>query len=88
MDSLQNGGSALSDFKRQRTNTSKPKAKASWGSIVPKPLKDSVSVLSGREWLDIALFVGGMYGMYKFGSSFSEQVEGFFPNDEQIAKMA
>ena len=37
--------------------------------------------------MDITLFVGGIYCMYKFGGVVSEQIDQVMPNEEMMQKM-
>ena len=55
--------------------------------MIPSIVKDTVGNVSKKQWLDIGLFVGGIYCMYKFGGVVSEQIDNFMPNEEQMQQM-
>ena len=59
------------------------------GKFIPQFLKDQVAdvQVSKKQMLDITLFCGGIYCMYKFGGVVSEQIDNFMPNEEQMQKM-
>ena len=54
---------------------------------VPVVVKDALGGTSRKQWVDITLFVGGIYVMYKFGQTLSDQIDNLMPNEEQMQKM-
>ena len=40
-----------------------------------------------KQWVDITLFIGTVYVMYKYGTEISEEVDKMMPNEEQMIKL-
>ena len=58
-------------------NTQKPAAKkqSMLGAMIPAVVKDTMGSVSRKQWLDICLFTGGLYCMYKFGGHLSGAID-------------
>ena len=54
---------------------------------IPAVVKESLGGVSRKQWIDVTLFVGGIYCMYKFGQVASDSIDNFMPNEEQMQKM-
>ena len=75
-------------MKTERMNKSETattgKKKTMVANIVPKVVRESLGSVSSKQWLDIGLFAGGLYCIYKFGGSLSNQIDQIMPNEEQM----
>ena len=88
-----NGENTLRKMKTEQQMRSKSvssgKKSSKLSSYIPQFVKDSVSnvSVSRKQMVDATLFVGGIYCMYKFGSTLSDKIDSFMPNEEQMLKM-
>ena len=55
--------------------------------IIPGFLKESVGSVSRKQWVDITLFCGGLYCIYRFGGKLSTQIDNLMPNEEAMQRM-
>ena len=86
-DSTNNTDEGLSMLKKMKTevqNKQRESAKktSKLSLYVPKSIKDTFGNITTKQMVDVTLFVGGIFCMYKFGSSISEKLDNFMPNEE------
>ena len=84
--------SALKNLKRQQSlkssgTSATGKRESMLSRMIPKFLKDSLGSVSRKQWMDITLFTGGLYCMYRYGGNLSSFLEKMMPNEEQMLKL-
>ena len=94
MSNQTNDDQGLSALKRMRTemqtkttSATSTKKTSKLSAFIPQYLKDQVGGVSRKQWIDVTLFVGCVAVMYRFGSTVSDQIDSYMPNEEQMQKM-
>ena len=72
---------------KQRPTAQGAKATSKISNFIPKAVKDTLGGVSGKQWVDLTLFIGGIYCMYHFGSAISDQIDNMMPNEEAMVRM-
>ena len=82
--------SVLKDLKnkqRSQLGSTTKKGGSMLTKMVPAFIKNYCSSMTGKQYLDIGLFCGGLFAMYKYGGKLSEQIDQIMPSEEQMTKI-
>ena len=75
--------------KQQSLNSKSTRAGGSVFTKIPgyKLFQSTFGQISAKQYLDISLFCGGMWVMYKYGNTISKSIDEIMPNEQKMNEM-